>query len=120
MPKPINVRLDLEESDAFRAHVKEMLSNQVRSILREELHGIVAAEIAKLKLLQPGSQMLAELVERQLHSSIQAAANRVRTTTEAEIKAQVSMTVREAMRPIQSQLKAAIKEDMIRALKEMP
>ena len=46
----MKVNLNIEEDDMFRQHVKSLIEGQVRHVLREQLSGIVAGEIAKLRL----------------------------------------------------------------------
>ena len=62
----MKVNLNIEEDDMFRQHVKSLIEGQVRHVLREQLSGIVAGEIAKLRLLQPNSPTLNDLVAAEL------------------------------------------------------
>lgn len=62
----MKVNLLIEEDDMFRQHVKSLIEGQVRHVLREQLSGIVAGEIAKLRLLQPNSPTLNDLVAAEL------------------------------------------------------
>lgn len=62
----MKVNLLIEEDDMFRSHVKSLIEGQVRHVLREQLSGIVAGEIAKLRLLQPNSPTLGDLVAAEL------------------------------------------------------
>ena len=62
----MKVNLLIEEDEMFRQHVKSLIEGQVRHVLREQLSGIVAGEIAKLRLLQPNSPALGYLVAAEL------------------------------------------------------
>ena len=62
----MKVNLNIEEDDMFRQHVKSLIEGQVRHVLREQLSGIVAGEIARLRLLQPNSPALGYLVAAEL------------------------------------------------------
>ena len=42
----MKVNLLIEEDEMFRQHVKSLIKGQVRHVLREQLSGIVAGEIA--------------------------------------------------------------------------
>ena len=68
----MKVNLLIEEDEMFRQHVKSLIGGQVRHVLREQLSGIVAGEIAKLRLLQPNSPTLGDLVVVELQKQVKA------------------------------------------------
>lgn len=87
----MKVNLLIEEDEMFRQHVKSLIEGQVRHVLREQLSGIVAGEIAKLRLLQPNSPTLGDLVA-------------------AELKKQVKAEVEKAITPLAQQVKSALSD----------
>ncbi len=87
----MKVNLLIEEDEMFRQHVKSLIGGQVRHVLREQLSGIVAGEIAKLRLLQPNSPTLGDLVA-------------------AELKKQVKAEVEKAITPLAQQVKSALSD----------
>lgn len=109
----MQVNINIEEDAEFRKHVKELITGQVRAILRAEMNGIVAAEIAKIRLLDPKSPQLGELVSQQVDKAITTAVSRAnvdrmvrdaaKSTVSQEIGRitdQIRMTVREELRRI--------------------
>lgn len=95
----MQVNLVIEEDPQFRAHVKELIGGQVRAILRDQLSGIVAGEIAKLRLLQPGDTTLSDMLEKQVRASIATETRRlnvdklVREKIQEEVAAAVAAPV---------------------------
>lgn len=73
----MKVNLVIEEDPQFRAHVKELIGGQVRAILRDQLSGIVAGEIAKLRLLQPGDTTLSDMIQKQVQNTITSEVRRL-------------------------------------------
>lgn len=94
----MRVNLNLEEDPLFRAHIKAMMEGQVRSILREELNGMVQTELAKLRLLQPNSPALQKLVESTLEGAI-------KNTVHSQINTKLDILARDAALPFVKQLK---------------
>ena len=104
----MKVNLLIEEDDMFRQHVKSLIEGQVRHVLREQLSGIVAGEIAKLRLLQPNSPTLGDLVAAELNKQI---AQKVTPSTIAtEMKRQVTIEVNKAVTPLAQQVKESMSE----------
>lgn len=97
----MKVNLNIEEDDMFRSHVKALIEGQVRHILREQLTGIVAGEIAKLRLLQPGNPTLSEIVGAEVtkqtrhHLSSSNIANELRTQCRAELEKHTAPVIKE-------------------------
>ena len=110
----MKVNLRIEEDDQFRAEVRSLIEGQVRHVLREELAGIVAGEIAKLRILQPKSPTLSALVEAEIkkHGAVKSSASAVA----AEIRKQVSARVAEEVLPAVKQLRAEVVDNMRRGL----
>lgn len=104
----MKVNLNIEEDDMFRQHVKSLIEGQVRHVLREQLTGIVAGEIAKLRLLQPNSPTLGNLVAAELkkQTSSLVTASRVSTEVQRVVKAEVD----KAITPLAQQVKSALSE----------
>ncbi len=104
----MKVNLLIEEDDMFRSHVKSLIEGQVRHVLREQLSGIVAGEIAKLRLLQPNSKTLGELVEAELkrQTSQKVTPSAIATELQKQVKAEVD----KAITPLAQQVKAVLLE----------
>ena len=87
----MKVNLNIEEDDMFRQHVKSLIEGQVRHVLREQLSGIVAGEIAKLRLLQPNSPTLGDLVAAELkkQTSVRVTPSAVAMELQKQVKAEV-------------------------------
>lgn len=80
----MQVNLRIEEDDQFRASVRSLIEGQVRHVLREELSGIVAGEIAKLRLLQPNSPALSDMVTGVISKYVDAQVTRLGIRTELQ------------------------------------
>ena len=104
----MKVNLNIEEDDMFRQHVKSLIEGQVRHVLREQLTGIVAGEIAKLRLLQPNSPTLGDLVAAELkkQTSSLVTASRVSAEVQRFVKAEVDKSIT----PLAQQFKSALSE----------
>ena len=104
----MKVNLNIEEDDMFRQHVKSLIEGQVRRVLREQLTGIVAGEIAKLRLLQPNSPTLSDLVAAELKTQTSRLITTSRVSTEVQrlVKAEVD----NAITPLAQQVKSALSE----------
>ena len=112
----MKINVNIEEDAEFRAHVKELIAGQIRSILREELKGLIIAEIAKMKLLKPHSPALEDIVR----NAVQRALDRSQTSLEYETKKRLDEAVRETMAPMRKTLNARMEEalsELIRQLK---
>ena len=108
----VNIRI--EDDEQFRAHVKSLIEGQVRHVLREQLSGIVAGEIAKLRILQPNSPTLSTLVEAEIkkHGAVKSSASAVA----AEIRSQVTARITAEVLPSVKALRAEIIDTMRRGL----
>ena len=104
----MKVNLNIEEDDMFRSHVKSLIEGQVRHVLREQLSGIVAGEIAKLRLLQPNSPALSDLVAAELKK--QTLQRVTPTAIATELQKQVKLEVDKAITPLAQQVKAALSD----------
>ena len=104
----MKVNLNIEEDDMFRQHVKSLIEGQVRHVLREQLSGIVAGEIVKLRLLQPNSPALSDLVAAELRTQTSRLVTTSRVNTEVQrlVKAEVD----NAITPLAQQVKDALSE----------
>ena len=98
----------IEEDDMFRQHVKSLIEGQVRHVLREQLSGIVAGEIAKLRLLQPNSPTLGDLIAAELkkQTSQKVTPSAIATELQKQVKAEVD----KAIKPLAQQVKDALSE----------
>jgi hypothetical protein len=111
----MKVNLLIEEDDMFRQHVKSLIEGQVRHVLREQLSGIVAGEIAKLRLLQPNSKTLGDLVAAELKK--QTSLKITPSTISAELQRQVKVEVEKAIPPLAQQVKSALSEAIVAKIK---
>lgn len=55
--------LNLEEDSDFRVYIKAEISKIIGSVLRDELKGIVAGELARLRLTDPTNMPMSEIVD---------------------------------------------------------
>jgi transposase len=85
----MKVNLRIEEDDQFRHEVRSLIEGQVRHILREQLAGIVAGEIAKMRLLQPNSPMLAALIVKEIQKMFSTRSGTLENIFSKEIQAQL-------------------------------
>lgn len=97
----MQVNLRIEEDDQFRASVRSLIEGQVRHVLREELSGIVAGEIAKLRLLQPNSTVLSDMVTGAISKHVDTQVTRI------GIRMEVQAAVKERV----NQMASAVDED---------
>ena len=104
----MKVNLNIEEDDMFRQHVKSLIEGQVRHVLREQLTGIVAGEIAKLRLLQPESPTLGDLVAAELKKQTSNLVTASRVST--EVQRLVKVEVDKAIAPLAQRVKSALSE----------
>ena len=104
----MKVNLLIEEDDMFRQHVKSLIEGQVRHVLREQLSDIVAGEIAKLRLLQPNSQTLSDLVAAELkkQTSVRVTPSAIATELQRQVRAEID----KAVKPLAQQVKDALLE----------
>lgn len=111
----MKVNLNIEEDDMFRQHVKSLIEGQVRHVLREQLSDIVAGEIAKLRLLQPDSKTLSDLVAAELkkQTSVRVTPSAIAT----ELKSQIAIEVNKAATPLAQQVKDALSEAIAAKIK---
>ena len=104
----MKVNLLIEEDDMFRQHVKSLIEGQVRHVLREQLSDVVAGEIAKLRLLQPNSPTLSDLVAAELKK--QTAVKVTSLAIATELQRQVKAEVDKGIRPLAQQVKDALSD----------
>lgn len=104
----MKVNLLIEEDDMFRQHVKSLIEGQVRHVLSEQLSDIVAGEIAKLRLLQPNSPTLGDLVAAELKK--QTAQKVTPLAIANELQKQVKTEVDKVIKPLSQQVKDALLE----------
>ena len=99
----MKVNLQIEEDDQFRNHVKSLIEGQVRHILREQLQGVIAGEIAKLRLLQPNSTTIGDMVAIELrrHTASKVTAADV----SKEVSRLVAIEVANQVKPLSQQVK---------------
>lgn len=109
----MRVNLNIEEDDQFRKYVKELIGGQVRAILREQLAGIVAGEIAKVRLLQPDSPTLNEMITKQVKSHI----DQHMRSSSTQIRDEIARSVKEAVKPYTDTIKLTIKEELVNAIR---
>ena len=111
----MKVNLLIEEDDMFRQHVKSLIEGQVRHVLREQLSDIVTGEIAKLRLLQPNSPTLGDLVAAELkkQTSVMVTPSAIAT----ELKRQVTLEVNKAATPLAKLVKDALSEAIAAKIK---
>ena len=106
----MKVNIDIKEDADFRKHVKDMLSGEIRGMLRTELKGIVFAEIAKLRLLQPDAPELSKLIEKSLHEAVSSQLRRMDTYINMTIRQAVQAELVPMKDKIGKQLKVAMKD----------
>lgn len=111
----MKVNLNIEEDEQFRAYVKELIGGQVRAVLREQLSGIVAAEIAKVRLLEPNSPQLSDMVAGQVRHTIGLHVSQAAARCREEIQKQA----REAVQPYIADIKRAVRETLSEAVTNM-
>ena len=111
----MKVNLNIEEDDMFRQHVKGLIEGQVRHVLREQLSGIVAGEIAKLRLLQPDSPTLSDLVTAELKK--QTSQKVTPSAIATELQRQVRIEIDKAVKPLAQQVKDALSEAIAARIK---
>jgi hypothetical protein len=111
----MKVNLNIEEDDQFRSHVRNLIEGQVRAVLREQLNGIVAGEIAKLRLLQPNSPTLGEHVAKEVSRVTAGAVNS--TNVRQLLTEQVRMAVAQEIAPMVKELRGQFTNQLTAALK---
>lgn len=110
-------KLDLESEAEFRKYVRELISGQVRSILRAELAGIVNAEIVKLRLLQPGDTTLSQLVAKQVDNAVAIAVKHTVPRTADMVRDQIQAAIKETIAPLVKDINLAVREQLIKAIR---
>lgn len=68
----MKVNIAIAEDEEFRQHVKDMISGEIRKILREELKGLVTGELARSRLLDPNSPTMNELINKRIMELVSA------------------------------------------------
>lgn len=108
----MRVHIALQEDKEFRQHVKDMVAGEVRSILREQMHGIIQGELAKQRLLQPDSPSLNELIHKAIKYQVDLATRNVGHTIRDEVLA----VAKAAVQPHMSEIKKNIREELVRII----
>lgn len=112
----MKVNLNIEEDEQFRKYVKDMIAGQVRGFLRAQLEGVVAGEIAKLRLLQPNSETLNEMVSRQVRAMVES---HVRSANiPATVRVEINKAVVDAVRPLMDRVKSIVAEEVAKAIRQ--
>lgn len=111
----MKVNLNIEEDDMFRAHVKSLIEGQVRHVLREQLAGIIAGEIAKLRLLQPNSPTLGDLVAKEVAKLTSGAVTR--SNVMEELRKLVREEVGKQTTPLAQQVKSILTDSLMEKIK---
>ena len=104
----MKVNLNIEEDDMLRQHVKSLIECQVRHVLCEQLSGIVAGQIAKLRLLQPNSPTQGALVTAELKK--QTSQRVTPSAIATELQKQVKAEAEKAITPLAQQVKSALSD----------
>jgi hypothetical protein len=111
----MKVNLNIEEDEQFRKYVKDMIAGQVRGFLRAQLSGVVAGEIAKLRLLQPDSTTLSDMVSKQVKGMVDS---HVRGANIPKmVQADISRAVADAVAPLMGRVKEIIAEEVAKAIR---
>lgn len=110
----MKVNLCIEEDEQFRASVRSLIEGQVRHVLREELSGIVAGEIAKLRLLQPNPPALSDMVTGVISKHVDAQVTRlgIRTELQSAVKERVIQMVLEVDEDFRAAVLATINKKL--------
>lgn len=66
----MKLNFHIEDDAELRKTVRELISGQVRAVLREELQDIVKGEIAKLRLSDPSTSSLTEQIRTELEKCV--------------------------------------------------
>lgn len=105
----MKVNIDIKEDADFRKHVKDLLSGEVRGMLRTELKGIVFAEIAKLRLLQPESPELTKLIEKSLREAVANQTRMMNQHINSMVQHAINAELTPMKRDVAKQLQIAMK-----------
>lgn len=116
----MRVNLSLEESEEFRAHVRQLISGQVRALIREEMGGIVTAELTKIRLLKPDSPLLSELVHKKVDEAVRSLVKTSHIEARNAMHEMIRKEVSEQVKPSVQYLRSAIRDEFIRLVREMP
>ena len=109
--------VNLEATEEFRMHVRQMITGQVKSILRTELEGIVHGELAKLRLMRPDSTAMSEIITKEVNHQIKDEVARAVRELRAELGAEISKHARETIAPLMNQLRSDLKSHLIQAIR---
>lgn len=112
-------KLDLESEAEFRKYVRELISGQVRSILRAELAGIVNAEIVKLRLLQPGDTTLSQLVAKQVNATVANEIQNQHMRMREIANEQVQTMIKAALDQLVEDINKAVKRQLVTSLQRI-
>lgn len=115
----MDLKLDLHATEEFRREVKQLIQGQVRGILREELGGIVAGEIAKLRLLQPDSPTLSTMVEGYVTAAVKRHVAYSESQMRDETRLAIQKVVKDMLSPSLDNIRMQLRDEMIRALQKL-
>ena len=108
----LTLKVDLNEDEKLRSYIKQIIEGQVRGILRDQLSGVIAGEIAKLRILQPDSPTLSMEVERQVNRA-------VARIIDASIAQHVQKSVAAMIQPALVNTRALFKQEMINQISKL-
>lgn len=80
------MRLNIEipdDDEQLRAYIQQKIEGQVRVVLREQLAGIVASKIVEMRLTDPNSSALHDIIQNQIHRTIKDSLDPSRIRVEA-------------------------------------
>lgn len=107
----LTLKVDLEEDQKLRSYIKQIIEGQVRSLLREQLSGVIAGEIAKLRILQPDSTTLSAEVERQVNAAVSRV---IASTMHAHVQKAVNEMAQPALKGARELLKRELMDQISR------
>jgi len=109
----MKVNLNINEDEQFRQYVRDLIGGEVRRTVREHANEMVAAEIAKLRLLQPNSPAFSELVAKHMDSAIKTAIAKETTNLPHRMRQELVDLVAE----VSADVRKNMKELLIQALR---
>lgn len=116
----MRVNLNIEEDAEFREYVKGTVAGHVRAVLREQLAGIVAGEIAKLRLLQPDSTTLSDMVNSRVDYAVRnfLTPKNIDSMVRDAVKHAIADCVTPYVANIRASVNAAVRDAVIETLKQ--
>lgn len=113
------VNLTIEENEDLHNHVKELISGQVRGILRTELSGIVATELGRMRLMQPGDTTLSDMIKNHVDKALTERVTDAMLDLKEEIRTTVKTDLTDRLRPALAELKKRMQERVEVAMLEI-